>query len=90
MDTGEYHVASYVVSVRPEDADQVAHRIDSIRGLEVHLREQGKLVVTAEAGSVHELADAAAEITGIEGVVAVAPVYHEYDDATETHGKHES
>jgi nitrate reductase NapD len=81
MGAGEYHVASYVVSTRPDDADRVAGRIESMPGLEVHAREQGKLVVTAEADSIGKLADVADELTGIEAVVTVAPVYHEYDEA---------
>jgi nitrate reductase NapD len=81
MATSEYHVASYVVSTRPDDADRVVRRIESMPGLEVHAREQGKLVVTAEADSVGKLADIADELTSIEAVVALAPVYHEYDAA---------
>ncbi len=90
MDSGEYHVASYVVSARPEDAGRVARRIGAMPGLEVHASEQGKLIVTAEAGSARELAQVTDELTGIETVIAVAPIYHEYDDTNATQAKHES
>ena len=56
MEKDEYHVASFVVRTRPEDAAMVAARISLNMGLEVHASEQGKLVVTAEAGSTRGLA----------------------------------
>jgi len=83
MADGEYHVASFVVRARPEDAAGVADRIDSMDGLEVHVEEQGKLVVTAEAGNVRELAEFTASLEQVESVIAVAPVYHEYLGAAE-------
>jgi len=47
-------------------------------GLEVHVEEQGKLVVTAEADNVRELADITSTLEAISSVFGVAPVYHEY------------
>ena len=84
MADDEYHVASYVVSTRDGDAARAARQIDAVPGLEVHGRERGKLVVTAEARSVRELADLADRLAALTYVMAVAPVYHEYSDAEET------
>ena len=39
----EYHVASDVVSTRPEHAAEVAEHINSMPGLEVHAEEKGKM-----------------------------------------------
>ncbi len=83
MGSGEYHVASYVVSTQPGDEAGVVDRITQMAGLEVHAQGQGKIVVTAEAGDVRELADLADELAQIESVVNVAPVYHEYAGAGE-------
>ncbi len=58
-------------------------QIAQMAGLEVHAQGQGKIVVTAEAGDVRELADLADELAQIESVVNVAPVYHEYAGAGE-------
>jgi nitrate reductase NapD len=80
---GEYHVASYVVRTRPEHASAVAEHINAMPGLEVHGEEQGKLVVTAEAGNVRELADFTADLEQLDAVLTVAPVYHEYTGAGE-------
>lgn len=83
MADGEYHVASYVVSTRPEHATRVAQHIGSMPGLEVHAERNGKLIVTAEAHNVRELAEVMDNLEQVERVIAVAPVYHEYASAKE-------
>ncbi|MCP4302048.1 MAG: chaperone NapD [Gammaproteobacteria bacterium] len=80
MANNEYHVASYVVSTRPEHGGRVAECINGMPGLEVHVEQQGKLVVTAEARDVRELAEFATSLEDIGGVISVAPVYHEYEN----------
>ncbi|NOR36417.1 MAG: hypothetical protein GQ577_06680 [Woeseiaceae bacterium] len=80
MVDNEYHVASYVVRTRPEDGGRVAERINAVPGLEVHVEQQGKLVVTAEACNVRELAEFATSLGDVGGVISVAPVYHEYEN----------
>jgi nitrate reductase NapD len=82
MAEGEYHVASFVVSSRPEHAAGVADRIASMPGLEIHASQDGKIVVTAEADDVRKLADLVGELEQVEAVIAVAPVYHEYENAS--------
>lgn len=86
MADGEYHVASFVVSTHPQHAADVAKHINSMPGLEVHAAEQGKLVVTAEARNVRELAEFTTELEQVDSVIAVAPVYHEYTDAEQIAG----
>ncbi len=78
MSDDEYHVASFVVRARPEHGEDLAHRLNAMPGVEVHVQEEGKLVVTAEAGSVKELADRTAELEHVKRVISVAPVYHEF------------
>lgn len=78
MASGEYHVASFVVSCQPENANLVVASIDAMPGLEVHVEERGKLVVTAEADDVRELAEMTAKLEAVRAVIAVAPVYHEF------------
>jgi len=84
MAEGEYHVASFVVSTHPECWSRVAKHINSMRGLEVHVEQQGKLVVTAEAGNVRELAKVVESLEVVDTVITVAPVYHEYSGAEES------
>ena len=78
---GEYHVASFVVSTRPENSIELARHINTVAGLEVHAEQRGKLIVTAEARNVRDLAKLAARLEAMEYVLAVAPVYHEFDGA---------
>jgi nitrate reductase NapD len=87
MADNEYHVASYVIRTRPEDGVEVAARINAVPGLEVHVEQQGKLVVTAEARDVRELADFVTSLADVGGVITVAPVYHEYEKAPEAINK---
>lgn len=82
MAKNEYHVASYVVTCQPETAKDVVASIDAMPGLEVHVEEQGKLVVTAEADNVRKLADVTGSLEAISSVYSVAPVYHEYTPET--------
>lgn len=82
MASDEYHVASFVVTCQPENANDVVASIDAMPGLEVHAEEQGKLVVTAEADDVRELADITAKLEAVRSVFSVAPVYHEYSTET--------
>jgi len=82
MASDEYHVASFVVTCQPENANDVVASIDAMPGLEVHAEEQGKLVVTAEADDVRELADITAKLEAVRSVFSVAPVYHEYSPET--------
>lgn len=81
MSDNEYHVASFVVRARPEHGEDLANRLNAMRGIEVHVQEEGKLVVTAEAGSVKELADRTAKLENVKRVISVAPVYHEFTGA---------
>lgn len=84
MADNEYHVASFVISTKAEHSNQVAEHINSLPGLEVHAGEQGKLIVTAEARDVRELADVVNDLEQVDSVIAVAPVYHEYESAEES------
>jgi nitrate reductase NapD len=78
MPESEYHVASYVVRTRPEDAAWIAEQINCVPGLEVHASEQGKLIVTAEAESTRQLAELGGALELMDAVLQVSPVYHEF------------
>ena len=78
MNETEYHVASFVVRSRPEDESSVAEQITQLPGLEVHVCESGKLIVTAEAENTRRLAELTGALEIIEKVIQVSPVYHEF------------
>lgn len=74
----EYHVSSFVVRTRPEDGALAVAKLTELDGIEVHAEEDGRLIVTAEAGNVRRLAELASSIEEIETVMTVAPIYHEF------------
>ena len=84
MAENEYHVSSFVVRVRPQDGPSVSGVIQSVAGLEVHVEEEGKLIVTAEAGTVGELAKLSAVLEETDKVMSVAPIYHEFSSDGES------
>ena len=84
MSEAEYHVSSFVVRVRPQDGPSVSAVIQSIAGLEVHVEEDGKLIVTAEASNVRELANLSAILQDTDKVLSVAPIYHEFSSDGES------
>ena len=81
MTEAEYHIASFVVHAAPQRATAVAEAMVAVTGIEVHAEHQGKLVVTAEAATVQRLAELSDAIQLLPGVIAVAPVYHEFMDS---------
>lgn len=83
MADAAYHVASFVVHVKPEHADEAVRMINALDGLEVHAAEGGKLVVTAEGTGVREIAQLKERLEASGPVLAVAPVYHEYDEPSD-------
>jgi nitrate reductase NapD len=84
MADNEYHVSSFVVRVRPQDGPSVSRVIQAVAGLEVHAEEDGKLIVTAEAANVRELAKLSAVLQETDKVMSVAPIYHEFSSDRES------
>jgi periplasmic nitrate reductase NapD len=72
--SGELHITSLVVHSTPGRAQGVSNTIAGIPGARVHALQNGKLVVTLEAGTADEML---AMITGIQradGVLSAALV----------------
>ena len=84
MADSEYHVASFIVGVRPENALRLSESINAMDGLEVHVTADSKLVVTAEASSARELAELAEQVRTHSDAITVSPVYHEYTTQEES------
>ncbi len=84
MAENEYHVSSFVVRVKPQHGPSVSSVIRSIAGLEVHAEEDGKLIVTAEAINVRELANLSTNLQETDKVLSVAPIYHEFSSDEES------
>ncbi|WP_207481710.1 chaperone NapD [Arenibaculum pallidiluteum] len=72
----ELHVASLVARAAPGSMDAACRAIAGVCGAEVHAAEDGRIVVTLEAGSEQEVAQAMDAITVLPGVVSALLVYH--------------
>jgi nitrate reductase NapD len=75
----EYHVASFVAQILMKQAEQIQQKISQIDGAEVHaLSEEGKLVFTIEGKNQRLIGNRADEIKLYDGVLSLAPIYHQY------------
>ncbi len=75
----EYHVASFVAHISAASLASVKQSITDIDGAEIHVEsEQGKLVFTLEAETHQLIANRMDLIKDLEGVISMAPVYHQY------------
>ncbi len=73
-------ISGIAVRLKPEQTDAIKEQFQAIRDLEIHAEDHGKLVVTLENRTPGEMTDTIQEIEGIEGIIAVNPVYI-YDDS---------
>jgi nitrate reductase NapD len=72
----ELHITSLVVHSTPRRLQRVSETIAAIPGAQVHATApNGKLVVTLEAGSAHDMMAKLAGIQRTEGVLSAALVY---------------
>jgi nitrate reductase NapD len=72
----ELHIASLVVHCAPRRVEAVAAMVAGLADAQVHATSpDGKLVVTLEAQTADEMADAVAGIQRIDGVLSAALVY---------------
>jgi nitrate reductase NapD len=54
--------------------------LDAMPGVEVHIDDaHGRLIVTVEGHDSNALADILTHVFDIDGVIAVAPVYHHFE-----------
>jgi nitrate reductase NapD len=75
----EYHVASFVAHINAKNLASVRQLISEIDGAEIHVEsDQGKLVFTLEAESHQSIAKRMDLIKDLEGIISLAPVYHQY------------
>ncbi|QOL26964.1 chaperone NapD [Thalassotalea sp. LPB0316] len=79
MNNVEYHVASFVAHVMPEDIDELSELINLQQGGQVHaVSEDGKIVFTIEASSHKAVDHLIAPIQIHKKVMSLSPVYHQY------------
>lgn len=76
----EHHISSLLIHARPEQVDEVRRRIASLADAEIHASDcSGKLVVTLETRSEHEIVQGLNAIQDIPGVLSAALVFHHFE-----------
>lgn len=73
-------ISSLVVDVVPGTEDAIAQSLAAIDGVEVHNREENRLVVTIEAETVDASHAVASSFIEIDGVMNINLVYANFED----------
>lgn len=73
-------ISSLVVETVPGCTEEVAEKLPSISGVEVHGVNDYKIVITIEADTVDESHDIANNISFLDGVLLVNLIYLNFED----------
>ena len=73
-------ISSLVVDAVPGTEDAIAQSLAAIDGVEVHNREENRLVVTIEAETVDASHAVASSFIEIDGVMNINLVYANFED----------
>jgi periplasmic nitrate reductase NapD len=80
-----YHcISSAVVLVLPDRMADVAAAIERMQGLEIHARENGRIVAVMEGSNVGELGLLLTAIGNLDGVIAANMVFEHVEDLRHT------
>lgn len=81
----EYHVASFVVQVLPQNSQTLSEFISQHSAMEVHaISPQGKIVFTVEGNSHKYIANQTDAVKQHPAVLTLSPVYHQFLNETPT------
>jgi len=78
----EVHIAGLLVHAHPEAAAKLAQTIAAFPGAQVHaVGRDGKLVITLEGASAHEITEGLGRMQALDGVLAASLVYQHNEGA---------
>ena len=77
---GRYHISSAVVSIVPGRETEVLSVLPSLPGVELHMTEESRAVVTIEGRSLREMGDRLTDIAKMAGVVAANMVFEHSEE----------
>lgn len=75
----EHHISSAVISAFPARCAEVAERLRSLPGVEVHRIENGKIVVVIEAEGAGVIGERLTEMALMDGVLTANLVFDHID-----------
>ncbi|MDR3307927.1 MAG: chaperone NapD [Coriobacteriales bacterium] len=73
-------ISSYVLDTLPKRSDEAAQAVVQHPGVELHVREDTKLVVTIEAPSIDATYEVATALSQTAGVLTTSLVYCNFED----------
>ena len=79
-DPNRYHISSAVVSIVPGRETEVLSVLPSLPGVELHMTEGSRAVVTIEGRSLREMGDRLTDIAKMAGVVAANMVFEHSEE----------
>ena len=74
------HISSAVVVAFPERREELARRLSSVPGVEVHAAEGSRIVVTIEGPSSGMLGETLVRISAMDGVISANMVFEHIDE----------
>jgi nitrate reductase NapD len=78
---GELHIASLLVHFQPAMREAVHAAILAMEGVEIHLGQESKLVVTVEGPHEGFIADRMTAMHLLDGVLSAVLVFHQVEPA---------
>jgi len=81
MAEARWHVSSAVVNVATGAMGDITEKVSALPGVEVHGRDETRIVVTIEGTSTGQLGDRLTEINLMPGVLAANMVFEHAEDA---------
>ena len=80
----ECHISSLVVHSHPDRACAILESLNAIEGAEVHGgMETGKLIVTLETETEHQVVERINAIQLLDGVLSATLVFHHFEPVQE-------
>lgn len=75
----EYHVASFVAHIIPQQTDAFSQELEAQQGVQVHATsDDGKVVFTVEAQHQKHIALVVEQFRNFFGLYSLSPVYHQF------------
>lgn len=82
MSEPRWHLSSAVIGVTPAAMTEVCHLIETLDGVEIHGRDDSRLIVTIEGPNTRALGDQLTRINLMPGVLTANMVF-EHAEETE-------
>ena len=76
-------ICGVLVHAKTDLATRISTQLQTMPGVEIHAKEQGRLVVTVSSEHDAKAADAILDMQRLDGVLSAALVYH-YSDMQES------